>query len=191
MERELGRSFGRARRRYQVHIVENFALDDATDTLLRLLDEHGGRLHVLLVKLTLSEDAAEDLLQDLFLRLSCSNGLLEAASPERYLFRTAINLAFTWRKRNQRARSLGELSDGCITSSSDQLIEKLVRREQVQHVLAALDRLPATSRELLTLKYLEGLSYDEIATVLNSTPHRVRALCSKAVARLRKRVSVD
>lgn len=166
-------------------------MDDTTDTLLRLLDEHGGRLHVLLVKLTLSEDAAEDLLQDLFLRLSCSNGLLRAASPERYLFRTAINLAFAWRKRNQRARSTGELSDGCITSSSDQLIERVVRREQVQLILVAMDRLPATSRELLTLRYLEGLSYDEMATILNSTPHRVRALCSKAIVRLRTRVSVD
>ena len=166
-------------------------MDEGTDRLLKLLDEHGRRLHVLLVKLTLNQDAAEDLLQDLFLRLSCSNGLLRATSPERYLFRTAINLAFAWRQRNQRARSTGELSDGCIASSSDQLIERVVRREEVQLILVAMDRLPATSRELLTLRYLEGLSYDEMATILNSTPHRVRALCSKAVARLRKRVSVD
>jgi RNA polymerase sigma-70 factor (ECF subfamily) len=164
-------------------------LGEATDKLLRLLDDHGGRLHALLAKLTLSEDAAEDLLQDLFLRLSNSNGLLRATSPERYLFRTAINSAFAWRKRNQRARAMGELSDG-DTTQWEQPIDKAVRREEIERVLAAMDGLSETSRELLTLRYLEGLSYDQMADSLGSTPHRVRALCSKAIARLRKRMGV-
>ena len=165
-------------------------MGEATDKLLRLLDEHGGRLHVLLVKLTLSEDAAEDLLQDLFLRLSNSNGFLRATSPEHYLFRTAINLAFTWRKRNQRAHAMAGLSDG-DTTQWDQPIEKAVRREEMKRVLAAMDGLPKASRELLTLRYLEGLSYDQMADSLDSTPHRVRALCSKAIARLRKLIGVN
>ena len=165
-------------------------MDEATNKLLSLLDEHGGRLHGLLVKLTLSEDAAEDLLQDLFLRLSNSNGFLRATSPEAYLFRTATNLAFDWRKRNQRALAMGELPDGDITQW-DEPIEKTVRHEEMQRVLAAMDGLPEASRELLTLRYLEGLSYDQLANGLDSTPHRVRALCSKAIARLRKLIGVD
>lgn len=71
-------------------------MDEATGKLLNLLNEHGGRLHKLLVKLTLRRDVAEDLLQDLFLRLSKSKGFHRSPSPERYLFRAAINLAFDW-----------------------------------------------------------------------------------------------
>ena len=165
-------------------------MDEATDRLLKLLAEHGGRLHLLLVKLTLREDVAEDLLQDLFLRLSRSNGLLRAVRPERYMFRSAINLAFAWRSRNRRAQKARGLFDANATSS-DGPLDTVLRHEEVQRVLTAMDKLPASSRELLTLRYLEGLSFEELATILHSTPHRIRARCSKAVAQLRKRVPLD
>ena len=82
-------------------------MHEATDRLLKLLAEHGGRLHLLLVRLTLREDVAEDLLQDLFLRLCRSDGMLGATRPEKYLFRTAINLAFEWRRKNRKSTENG------------------------------------------------------------------------------------
>ena len=165
-------------------------MPEATDRLLKLLTEHGGRLHLLLLRLTLREDVAEDLLQDLFLRLCRSDGILVANRPEKYLFRTAINLAFEWRRRNRRAPNTVALADS-NAFSSDQPLKTILRQEDVQRLLAAMDRLPARSRELLTLRYVEGFSFDEIATLLNATPHRIRARCSKAAAQLRKRVSFD
>jgi RNA polymerase sigma factor (sigma-70 family) len=165
-------------------------MHDATDRLLKLLAEHGGRLHLLLVRLTLREEVAEDLLQDLFLRLCRSDGMLGATRPEKYLFRTAVNLAFEWRRKNGSARKTVGLAESTAVSS-DQPPKTVLKQEEVQRVLAAMDRLSARSRELLTLRYLEGLSYDEMATLLNSTPHRIRARCSKAAAQLRKRVSSD
>jgi len=165
-------------------------LDEETGKLVRLLDEHGPRLHALLVKLTLRKDAAEDLLQDLFLRLSKSKGFHRAPSPERYLFRAAMNLAFDWRKQQQRSSAASELIDEDI-AKWDCPVEKAIRREELERVLAAMDRLSRTHRELITLRYIHGWSYNELAKNLNSTPHRVRALCSKAVARLRKLIAAD
>ncbi|MHC4344090.1 MAG: hypothetical protein ACYSUP_05340 [Planctomycetota bacterium] len=46
--------------------------------VLELLEMSGPRLHELLARLTLSEDAVGDLLQELFIRLSSSNGLDKA-----------------------------------------------------------------------------------------------------------------
>jgi RNA polymerase sigma-70 factor (ECF subfamily) len=165
-------------------------LDEATGKILGLLDEHGGRLHKLLVKLTLRKDVAEDLLQDLFLRLSTSKGFLRSPNPERYLFRAAINLAFDWRKRDRRASAARELTDQ-DAAQQECPVEKLIRREELERILAAMDRLSEAHRELITMRYINGLSYDELAEHLDSTPHCVRALCSKAIVRLRKLIGPD
>lgn len=158
-------------------------MPDSTETLLKLLDEHGAKLNALLLKLTLREDAAADLLQELFLRLRRSRGFQRAASPDRYLFRAAINLAFDWRKR-ERSSMAGELIEEDL-ATWDCPAEKAIRREDLQRALAAMDCLTEANRELIVLRYIHGWSYDELAEHLGSTPHRVRALCSKAVARLR------
>ena len=67
-----------------------------------LVDSHGHRLYSLLAKLTANRDAADELLQDLFVRILKTTGVADAPNAEAYLFRAAINLAFDWRKRARR-----------------------------------------------------------------------------------------
>ena len=76
--------------------------------LLELLQRSGARLHALLVRVTLREDVAEDLLQELFLRLDASAGFYEASSREAYAQTAAIRLAFDWRRaRGAAGRDVG------------------------------------------------------------------------------------
>lgn len=53
-------------------------MDPTVAKLIDLLDTCGQRLHALLAKLTKDRDAADDLLQELFLRMMKSNGLNKA-----------------------------------------------------------------------------------------------------------------
>jgi len=165
-------------------------LDEATGKLLTLLNEYGQRLHQLLTKLTLRKDVSEDLLQDLFIRLSKSSRLFRSPSPERYLFRAAINLAFRWRRENWRSLTRCQLVEE-DTARCDSPVDKLIRREDLDRILAAMGRMKAADRELITLRYINDVSFDVLARDLGSTPHRVRALCSKAIARLRKLMGAE
>jgi RNA polymerase sigma-70 factor (ECF subfamily) len=162
-------------------------LDETTALLLRLLDEFGVRLHALLAKITLREDAADELLQELFLKLHLAGGFAKAPHPERYLFRSAINLAFDWRGRGRRAVRAGPLGgeEACPRPSP---IEQAARREELDRVMLAVERLPPADRDLVVLRFLYGSPYEELAGHFGSTPHGVRARCSKAVARLRKQL---
>ena len=162
-------------------------LDETTSLLLSLLDKYGVRLHALLAKITLREDDAEELLQDLFLRLRKAGGLGRAPNPEQYLFRSAINLAFDWRSRKGRDVKVTPLigEEACSRPSP---IEHAICREELERVMLAVEQLPPTDRELVVLRFLHGSSYEELAEKSGSTPHRVRALCSKAVTRLRKQL---
>lgn len=93
--------------------------------LLELLDTDGRRLHVLLTRLTLCETTAEDLLQELFLRLSKSNSFDSARNHTAYAFRAATNLAFEWRRKQSRTVQPESLATDPIakTRSAEESLE--------------------------------------------------------------------
>lgn len=156
-----------------------------TQIVLDLLDEHGPRLHALLLRITLSPEAAEDLLQDLFLRLNRQGTFASIRDPLGYAVRTATRLAFDWRRSYRRRRDGEALTEdpaareGCEPN-------QLEFREDLQAVLHSIAQLSEASREVVVLRYLEGETYEAIAEQLNKTPHQVRALCQKGVLRLRQ-----
>ena len=86
-----------------IRVDKELGLDEGTTSLLlKLLDEYGVRLHVLLAKIVMREDVADELLQELFLKLGRADGFAKSLRPEQYLFRSAINVAFDWRRRSRR-----------------------------------------------------------------------------------------
>ena len=70
--------------------------------LLELLDRSGAELYALVTRLTLREDIAEELMQDLFIKLKNSRGAARVANLDAYARRAAINLAFDWRRARPR-----------------------------------------------------------------------------------------
>ena len=149
---------------------------------MELLNRSGVKLYGLLTRLTLREDVAEDLMQELFVRLSETSG--EISNWDAYSYRAAMNLAFEWRRKNKQAfvpiERVGEpVSDDCSP------LDKLIRNEEVQQVLSALGRFNGAAREAFVMRYIQQASYESIAEQLNKTSHQVRALCSKAMNYLR------
>ncbi len=162
-------------------------MDETTTLLLRLLNEYGARLHTVLLRVTLRHDAAEELMQELFLRLQGSEAFGRSSEPERYIFRAAMNLAFDWRRKNHRPETESPIFDQDAVEPRDP-IERLIRREELELVLSALQSLSEEDREVITSKYIEGAAHELLATRMGRTAHHVRSLCSKAIARLRREV---
>src|SRR4051794_24488181 len=75
--------------------------------ILRLLDTDGRRIHGLLYRLTLSVETAEELLQELVMRLMKSEGFAAARDSAAFAFRAAIHLAMDWRRRQKHRRIAG------------------------------------------------------------------------------------
>ena len=152
--------------------------------LLELLDKSGADLYALLTRLTLREDVAEELMQELFIKLNNSRGIGKVASWNAYAHRAAINLAFDWRRtQKQVVLSLRQVAEP--VSNEDSPLSKLIHSEELRETLDAIGRLKKSSREVLVMRYLQQESYDNIAEQLDKTSHQVRALCSRAIRRLR------
>ena len=152
--------------------------------LLDLLDRSGAELYALLTRLTLREDVAEELMQDLFIKLSNSRGAAKIANLDAYARRAAINLAFDWRRTRRRATlRLGQVSEPVADNTSP--LSKLIHSEEMQETLNAVGRLKRSAREVLVMRYIQQQSYDDIARQMGKTSHQVRAMCSRSIRHLR------
>ena len=153
--------------------------------LLELLDRSGAELYALLTRLTLREDVAEELMQDLFIKLSSSRGAGKIANLDAYARRAAMNLAFDWRRaRSRRAGiGLGQITEPVAGGVSP--LGTLIDAEEMQETLNAIGRLKKASREVLVMRYIQQQSYDDIARQMGKTSHQIRAMCSRSIGRLR------
>ena len=158
--------------------------------LLELLDRSGADLFTLLTRLTLREDVAEELMQELFIKLCNCKGPDNVASWDSYAHRAAIHLAFDWRRGRKRA-SLRLEQIRLPAANEESPLTKLISSERLQETLDAIEKLNKSSREIVIMRYIQQDSYDSIAEKLGKTPHQVRALCSRAVNRLRDVLGFD
>jgi RNA polymerase sigma factor (sigma-70 family) len=164
-------------------------LKQSPDDVLALLEAHGERLYALLVRLTLRGDVAEDLLQDLFCKLVQSPRFAQADDPVAYASRMAMNLAFDHRRRQRRRPATLDADPPAAGNGAP--IADLLRREEFQRVLDAMGKLPSGGRDILVLRYLEQQEFETIGRAIGKTAHQTRALCSKAMIRLRRLVGDD
>jgi RNA polymerase sigma-70 factor (ECF subfamily) len=148
--------------------------------LHEILDELGPKLYVMLARLTLNEHTAEDLLQDLFVKLGKSDQYMRAENPHAYIYRAAINLAFDWRRSSQHKAPMERFRNEPADETPSPLVE-LVHAEEIKEVLEVVGKLSEPFREILVRRYIQQESYEDIARELNKTPYQVRTLCSKAL----------
>ncbi len=157
---------------------------DRQKELLELLDKSGANLYALLTRLTLREDIAEELMQELFIKLNNSRSFDKAGNPEAYARKAAINLAFDWRRsRKRNPLRLDQIREPASNDSSP--LGKLLQAEELDEILNAIGKLNKVPREAFVMRYIQEESYDYIAEQLGKTSHHVRALCSRALNRLR------
>ena len=146
------------------------ALNGDRETLLELLESDGPRLMGLLTRLTLREGVAEDLLQELFLRLLQSGRWRKSDDLSAYVRRTAVNLAFEWRRKTRRQPAPSELvAEPADHSQSPH--ERLSRMEQYDQVLQAATRLGHGLRDVFAMRYIQEMTPEEIGQRLKKTPH--------------------
>ncbi len=113
-------------------------------------------------------DAAADLSQDVFLRLHRFASHIDAQLPlEPWLYRMTVNLSYTWLKRSRRwFQPLEDLADWLSGSwhSPHDVVEMHDDWDQVQR---AVSRLPFQQRVVIVLYYLNDLTLQDIAHILD------------------------
>ncbi len=154
---------------------------DATVLVTRLFEDQGDSL-VRLVRLFVDDrNAAEDLVQEAFIRLArAAHRIEDPAKAAAYLRSIALNLA-----RDHNRRGLVSLRhrlpmDEVVASTED----VVVLREDQQAVVDALRNLPHRQRDCLILRYYDELGIDAIASTLGISRNSVKTHLTRATRAL-------
>jgi len=142
--------------------------------------------------ITKNEASAEDLTQDVFVRLWKVRETLDPSqSLEAYLFRMVRNRAYN-HERNQRTRTEKEddiRSDSVVQPTPLDAPDEAVEAKDLDaHLTQWIEDLPDRQREALSLSRFEGLSHDAIADVMDISPRTVNNHIVRALRSLRDRL---
>src|ERR1700684_1520184 len=156
--------------------------------LAAMVDAYSALLFRIANSVLRSRTEAEDVVQDVFIRLLEHRRSLSTVRDMRvWLIRIAWNLALD-RKRRKRPEQLDGSFAQSLASATMPADAAMAEAQRYQSVLREIERLPKAERHVLLLSALEELGTTEIAAVLGRSESAVRALLSRARARLRERL---
>lgn len=148
-----------------------------------LVERYQGRAYRLALRVLRDDEAARDACQEAFLKAYLNLTRFEGRSSfYTWLYRLVMNLCLDMKRRDRSNRYVdvpepADLeriagSDSATAStqgwrSHTESPDTAIERRELRHAMArAIDQLPASARETLVLREVEGLSYAEIAQVL-------------------------
>ena len=149
--------------------------DDAFDVLV---DRYRPRLLAFCRNMMRSSEDAEDVLQEVFV-----NAYRAIRADDRpiaakaWLYRIARNRCLNELRRNT---ATGVESMDVFETSGPTAVETVERREHIEEIVVDVKRLPEQQRAALLLREMEGLPYQSIADVLDTTVPSVKSLLVRA-----------
>jgi RNA polymerase sigma-70 factor (ECF subfamily) len=164
------------------------------DALSALIARYQNRLYRYLLRMVRQTPDAEDLFQQTWVRVA---ERIRQYDPQRnfdgWLFSVARNLAIDHLRR-VRPDSLdepissdieGETKASRLVSKERPAVEGILERERAGQLEAAMDELPVSYREVLTLRFEEEMKLEEIAQVLEIPLSTVKTRLRRSLERMR------
>jgi RNA polymerase sigma-70 factor, ECF subfamily len=156
-----------------------------------LVRKYQREIYNLACRLVQDPEEAKDMAQQTFMQAYIHIKEFRGQSQFRtWLFRIAINQCYNFFKTKKK---FGDPVDSqeLVIVAEDNPQEGLMAAEDKSRLYAALERLPAKQRAVLTLKLEQGLSYQEISKELGGTAGAARVNFCQAVKTLKKYLKTE
>lgn len=172
-------------------------LDGDSGAWAELVREHHRRVYGLCYRFTGSPTDAEDLTQDVFLKIYSNLGSFDCTRGSLQVWITTMtrNLLVDNFRRTKNLRATGSLDEGWNEAEDLKPIDRLISRDRSPHeqaaakelekmVQAALAKVSTELREAVILRDLQDMDYKEIAQVLGIPEGTVKSRISRGRAEL-------
>jgi RNA polymerase sigma-70 factor (ECF subfamily) len=194
--------------RVNTHITAAVSLDWDAELMLRvrdgdqasfsqLLGRHRAPLIHFLYRMVQNQAIAEDLAQEVFLRVYRSRGAYQVTAKfTTWLFRIATHLALNWIRDGKNEKLQDSLDrqgeDGIQRQLADRartIEQELLYQLKMKEVRQAIETLPAKQRAAVLMHKYEEMEYTQIAKVLGCSDAAVKSLLFRAYETLRGRLA--
>jgi len=163
----------------------------------KLYKRHIKGLYRYLLRKCNNESDAEDLFQDIWVKLYKTRSRFKAnASFKAFLYTIAKNHFIDYYRKKKRHEGIiqinpGYMEEDIVAGENDQPEQQAEMEEQYQMLLKCIDALPPEQSEAFRLREESGLSIDEIAKVVGSKRETAKSRLRYAVIKLNKCMHPD
>ena len=164
------------------------------DKFLELVHKHKAQIYQHTLYLLKNREDAEDITQETFIKAWEHRSKLRPKTVRSWMLKCAQNLCFNLLKRNKFQVPLTEGDDaeletlmhahsGRSNPSPDEIV---IQRELKESVQCAISKLPPDMRSVIIMRELNGMSFKEIAEILEQPEGTVKSTVFRARKRLRE-----
>jgi len=134
-----------------------------------------------------NKQQAEDILQEAFIKTWRNLHLftVEGGNFQAWMYRITSNCMNDYFRKIYRQPESLELNENIDKPSGENLQKAVADKFETEQLLQAFDLLPAQYKEILELRFVQDLSPDETAKILNKSNLAVRVLQHRALKKLR------
>jgi RNA polymerase sigma-70 factor (ECF subfamily) len=158
----------------------------------QMVDQLGQRVYSVAYHFSLKREDAEELSQEIFLKIFENLHRYDGSYPlVAWVVSLARNLCIDRYRRKKRERSFRFVSDEAVAPllrSDDDPAAEALRRERTKLLFWALAEIPEDLAEILVLRDLEGLAYEEIGKSLDLPDGTVKSRLFRARAEVARKV---
>lgn len=165
-----------------------------------LVDRYSARLYGFLFRMTGQPEDAEDMVQEVFVRMVKSIARYEEDGRfEAWLFRIAANLARDRGRRQKRNPVVGSIDEDSTETVGDRSghpiglapshqdpEQRMTLTQEIARLQTALNGLPTEEREVVMLRHYTDMSFAEIADLMATPLGTALARAHRGLAKLRK-----
>lgn len=162
------------------------------DAWRELVDRFGQKVYAIAYHFTLKREDAEELSQEIFLKLFENLHRYDGGFPlVAWVLSVSRNLCIDRYRRRKREKSFRFISDDAVTGllkSDDDPASMALKKERTQMLFSALADIPEDLAEILILRDLNGLAYDEIGKALELPEGTVKSRLFRARAEVARKI---
>ena len=151
-----------------------------------LFNNYRNKIYSIAFELTESSAVAEEIVQDVFLKIWLKRHFLnEVTHFKAYLFTIARNYVFTALKRIARREAIEKNATGGAPLFYFDTEHRVLNKEYTRILQTAIDRLPLQQRQVYNLVKNEGYKREEAAAALQLSPETVKTHLAQAMRNIR------
>jgi RNA polymerase sigma-70 factor (ECF subfamily) len=162
-----------------------------------LLEKHRGPIFHLLCRMVQNEAVAEELSQEVFLRVFKSRGsYIPTAKFTTWVYRIATHLALNWIRDGRSEKSQTSLDEETANGAGRQVPDRhrtveqeLLHQAKLREVREAIQRLPSKQRAAVMMHKYRDMEYAQIAGAIGCSESAVKSLLFRAYEALRVRLA--
>ena len=160
---------------------------DNLDALVPLFDRYQKPLYNFFLRLSSDPDASDDLVQNLFMRIMKYRKSFKSDHSFRtWIYQMGRNLYYDHYRKEVKVRSDFTRMEALEDRPDHEGDAALQIEEKEERLRRAIEQLPQDKREVLVMSKFQGMKYEEIARITNSTVSNIKVKVHRATNSLRE-----